>query len=158
MTELVHPTGRNKEVSFSDFEPFIKTGDTPPEVKLRFTVFLQELFNQTKVVWVPGSCYSTQWMEEHTKKILRESRFSGIKVEPRHWARAHFWLVATVEGFDKELIIDPTGVVTPGEDHYQRPETIVPFFGLKNLAPSNSKYIYGKGEPLGKEGYHVFHP
>lgn len=158
MTELAHPGVSGKETSFSDFEPFIKTGDTPPWVKEKFTAFLQELFEQTRAVWVPGSCYSTAWMDEQTKKILKEKSLSAIKVEPRHWARAHFWLVANFEGFDEELVVDPTGVITPGEDHQVRPETIVPFFGDKNLAPSFSKHIYEQGELLGEKGYHVFHP
>lgn len=158
MTELLHPGVYFQETSFSDFEPFINTGDAPPEIRQKFVEFLGLLHQKTKEVWVPACCHSIEWVEDKANELIQELNLE-IDIEPRSWAGdGHFWLAAKINGYNKEFVVDPTGVITPGQDYYKRPGTITPFFGDKDHAPSYSRHIYESGKPLNEGVYHVFHP
>jgi len=157
MVEL-HPSEISKKILFKDFFPFIHMEGTEEKTKKRFISFLSDLFDVSLTVWAPGVCHACEYLEGKANEVVKES-YQDVHVEPKsYYGDAHFWLTVKMGGYEKELIVDPFGVYTLGEDHYQKKRTIVPFFGTIENAKGASQKVYSEGKPLGSRGYHIFHP
>jgi len=157
---VVHPgvdRTEGKTITFENFKKFIDTTGMSEQQSQRFIDFLRQLFSETSQLWRPGACHACEVFEEKAKRLIRDSSFNDLQIEPRNYSSGtHFWLVGKLAGLKKELIIDPFGVPFPGTDIYTQPEKIIPFFGIIDHAPENARNIYRQGDK--DAGYHIFRP
>lgn len=160
--DLTHPSGRHKETveDFDRFLPFVRLNGVSQPVRERFLDFLRELHQKTARVWKPSNCHAAEWMNDQVRELQgREGKYRDLIIEPVELKPgAHFWFVATVPGFEEELVIDPWGTETPGCNYLDEPETVVPFFGVKSEAPLHAQAIYDEGTKVKNSNFHVFHP
>lgn len=144
---------------FMDFEQYIFDSGLSDGQRQAFRDFLRKLYDLTGSLWKPWNCYATEHVEVHAKKVLNQMAWVNVRVEPRNYrAGHHFWLVLLSPPFNGELVVDPTGVPTSGDeiDWIKTPGLVKPFFGNRDLARGNHKMVYesGRHDPT----YHVFHP
>ena len=129
-----------------------------------FYEFVKALGYRAGKLWIP--CYCKAGFNVHTdfaNELLSKMEARKIlkQLATKRTAKIHYYWSAERVKDGETVILDPTGVPVTPED-YNNSSLIQPYFGLRELAPKNHKFIYSLMEDVDEWGTRdlppKFHP